>query len=151
VPNLSRPRAKPVAELLTRALDPLMRKRGLARAELLAWWPDIVGAAYAGHTAPERIKWPRDGTGATLLVACDPALALQLSYETGGIRERINSYLGYPAIASIRITQRRIGRDEAPSTVEPEVPAGLDDRLAGFEDGLRNSLRDLGRRVLARS
>ena len=56
-----KPAAKPVAELIGKTLDPIVRKRGLARAELLSWWPDIVGAAYAGRTAPERIRWPRDG------------------------------------------------------------------------------------------
>jgi hypothetical protein len=148
----SRPRAKPVAELVARTLDPLVRKRGLARAELIAWWPEIVGAAYAGHTAPERIKWPRDGKGATLVVACDPALALQLSYELEPVRERLNAYLGYPAVATVRIVQRRIGRPpDPPPPAEPAAPAGLDDRLAGFDERLRGSLRELGRRVFARS
>src|SRR5687768_2329362 len=74
-----RPGAKPVAELIGKTLDPLMRKRGLARAELLSWWPEIVGTAYAGSTAPEKIRWPRDGGAGTLVVACDPAIALQFS------------------------------------------------------------------------
>ena len=150
--NPTRPRAKPVAELIGRVIDPVVRKRGLARAELLAWWPDIVGATYAGHTAPQRIKWPRDGTGATLVVACDPALALQLSYETEPIRARLNAYLGYPAIAGLRIVQRPIGRKQPPAPVaEPPVPAGLEARLADFDEGLRGALRELGRRVFARS
>ena len=79
MPYPSRPAAKSVAELIGGALDPIARKRGLARAELLAWWPDIVGAAYAGRTAPERIRWPRDGTAATLIVRCDPSLSLQFA------------------------------------------------------------------------
>jgi hypothetical protein len=152
VPHKTRPRAKPVAELIGRVLDPVVRKRGLARSELLSWWPDIVGAAYAGHTAPERIKWPRDGTGATLVVACDPSLALQLSYETDQVRARINGYLGYPAIAAVRIVQRPIGRMEAaPQAAEPDTPPGLDERLRGLDEGLRGALLTLGRRVFARS
>jgi hypothetical protein len=65
-----------VAELIGPALDPIVRKRGLARAEIVAWWPDIVGAAYAGVTAPERNRWPRDGKAATLVVRCDPGAGL---------------------------------------------------------------------------
>ena len=64
-----------VAELIGATLDPIARKRGLARAELISWWPDIVGEAYAGRTVPERIRWPRDGTAATLFVRCDPSLS----------------------------------------------------------------------------
>jgi hypothetical protein len=54
--NPARPAAKSVAELIGGSLDPLVRKRGLARAELISWWPDIVGPVYAGRTVPERIK-----------------------------------------------------------------------------------------------
>jgi hypothetical protein len=149
-----KPRAKSLAELIGPALDPLVRKRGLARAELISWWPDIVGAAYAGRTAPERIRWPRDGKAATLIVRCDPSLALQFSYETERVRERLNVYFGYPAVGAIRIVQHRIGpeADASPKQqTEPESPPELEDRLAGFEGPLRESLRTLGRRVLAGS
>ena len=150
----TRPNAKPVAELIAGALDPLVRQRGLARAELISWWPDIVGAEYAGRTRPERIRWPRDGKAATLIVRCDPSLALQFSYETDRVRERLNAYFGYPAVGAIRIVQHRIGpeADASPQErPEPASPPELEDRLAGFEGPLRESLRRLGRRVLAGS
>jgi hypothetical protein len=150
----SRPRAKSVAELIGGALDPLVRKRGLARAELISWWPEIVGAAYAGRTAPERIRWPRDGSAATLHVRCDPALALQFSYETEGVRERLNGYFGYPAVGAIRIVQQRVGATpSAPSRErqEAEIPAELKERLARVDEPLRESLKTLGRHVLSRS
>jgi hypothetical protein len=153
VPYPSRPAARPVAELIGAALDPLVRKRGLARAELISWWPDIVGAAYARRTAPERIRWPRDGGAATLVVRCDPALALQLSYELDGVRERLNGYFGYPAVAAIKIVQHRIGTNETPppTEAEAELPDALEERLSELDAPLRESLRTLGRRVLASS
>jgi hypothetical protein len=154
VSHRARPNAKPVAELIGAALDPLVRKRGLARAELISWWPDIVGQAYAGRTVPERIRWPRGGGAATLVVRCDPSLALQLSYETDGIRERINGYFGYPAVGAVRIVQQRIGDVPAPATADgsdPEIPASLEERLARVEGPLADSLRTLARRVLAAS
>src|SRR3712207_716649 len=151
----TRPNAKPVAELISGALDPIVRKRGLARAELIAWWPEIIGAAYAGGTAPERIRWPRDGGAAVLTIRCDPALALQLSYETDRVRERLNGYFGYPAVGAVRIVQGKVGPQNAPP---PEPPAGdgrisaaLDERLAGFPAPLRESLRALGSEILAAS
>lgn len=150
----SRPAAKPVAELIAGTLDPIVRKRGLARAELIAWWPDIVGAAYAGRTVPERIRWPRDGKAAVLVVRCDPSLALQLSYEVEQVRERLNGYLGYQAVGVVRIVQRPIGAEPMRESVpdeESDVPAHLERRLDRFEGPLRDSLRRLGRMVLARS
>jgi hypothetical protein len=130
-----------------------MRKRGLARAELISWWPEIVGETYAASTAPERIRWPRDGTAATLFVRCDPAFALQFTHETDSVRERINRYFGYAAIGLVRIVQRPIGPEARPSVAVPDpatLPAGTEARLASIDDPLRDSLRMLGRSVLAR-
>ena len=150
----ARPNARPVGELIGGALDPIVKKRGLARAELLAWWPDIVGAAYADATAPERIRWPRAGQGgATLVVRCDPALALQLAHETERVRERLNGFFGYPAVARVSIVQQRIAARERPAAPrEPAaIPAALDGRLDRCDAPLRESLRELARQVLARS
>lgn len=150
----SRPAAKPVAELVGRTLDPLVRKRGLARAELISWWPDIVGAAYAGRTVPERISWPRGGGAATLVVRCDPALALQFAHETARVRERLNAYFGYPAVAAVKIVQRRIGTLEPAAPEAPRadcVPPLVAERLAGLDAPLRDSLGALARGVFARS
>jgi hypothetical protein len=150
----AKPAAKSVAELLGSTLDPVLRKRGLARAELLSWWPDIVGEAYAGRTAPERIRWPRDGTAATLFVRCDPSLALQFAHEADRVRERLNGYFGYPAVGAMRIVQQRIGTEPPVASKpksEPDVPPALEERLAGLEAPLQDSLRVLGRMVLARS
>jgi hypothetical protein len=151
--NPARPAAKSVAELIGGSLDPLVRKRGLARAELIGWWPDIVGEAYAGRTVPERIKWGRDGR-ATLVVRCDPSLALQFSYETERVRERLNGYFGYPAVSTLRIVQHRVGGEEAAkekAAAEPPFPESWDERLAGMDRPLGDALRTLGRRILARS
>jgi hypothetical protein len=153
MPYPGRPVAKQVAELIGATLDPLVRKRGLARAELISWWPDIVGETYAAHTTPERIRWPREAGAATLFVRCDPALALQFSYELDRVRERLNSYFGYPAVGAVRIVQRAIQRaSDAPAERrEADIPAELEDRLARVEGPLRDSLRALGRSVLAGS
>lgn len=150
----SRPAARTIAELIGGTLDPIARKRGLARAELLSWWPDIVGAAYAGRTAPERIRWPRDGTAATLVVRCDPALALQFAHEKDRVRERLNAFFGYPAVGAIKIVQHAVGdsnhRALRPATQAP-IPPTVEKRLEAVEGPLKDSLRALARNVLARS
>jgi hypothetical protein len=156
-PHPSRPAAKSVAELIAGAIDPLVRKRGLARAELLAWWPDIVGETYAASAMPERIRWTRDGTAATLIVRCDPAVALQFSYEAEQVRARLNGYFGYSAVGAIRIVQqpvgrgRRAGKTERAVTEERALPAAVEGRLEGLAAPLRDSLRALGKAVLAGS
>jgi hypothetical protein len=143
-----------VAELIAKTLDPIARKRGLARAELIAWWPDIVGAAYAGRTVPECIRWTRDGKAATLFVRCDPALVLQFQHEADRVRERLNSYFGYAAVGAVRVVQKPVAvgpserRERAPRT---DVPASVERKLDGVDGPLRDSLAALARGVLARS
>jgi hypothetical protein len=155
-PSKSRPQARSLAELIGPTLDPVLRKRGLARSELFAWWPEIVGETYARSAAPERIRWPRGGGAAVLFVRCDPAVALHLAHERDRIRERLNGFLGYPAVAEVRIRQQMPARppvvEEAPvPAVDPARLAALDGRLGAVEGPLRDSLAELGRLVLARS
>jgi hypothetical protein len=155
LPHPTRPAAKSVAELLGPSLDPVLRKRGLARAELLSWWPDIVGAAYAPYTAPDHIRWPRDGRAATLFVRCDAAVALQFAHEADRVRERLNGYFGYAAVGALRIIQQPL-KKEAPAPERtapplPELPAAIEERMGGLEPSLGESLRTLGRHILARS
>ena len=153
------PQARPIGELIGPTLDPVIRKRGLAKADIFAWWPDIVGKAYAGKTRPERIRWPRasdpDGGAATLIVRCDPSVALQLAHETEQIRQRLNRFLGFQAVGAVRIVQHPIGseRETPPEsrTADPERLALLEARLMALEKPLAQSLQALGRNVLARS
>jgi hypothetical protein len=154
VSHPTRPAARSVAELIGATLDPLVRKRGLARAELIAWWPEIVGAAYAGATCPERIRWPRDGRAATLVVRCDPALALQFAHETEQVRTRLNTYFGYPAVGIVKIVQHPVGTARAPARPAPAarpIPERVTKRLAAIDGPLAQSLEALARNILARS
>jgi len=159
----AKPQARPIGELVGPTLDPVIRKRGLAKADILAWWPDIVGKAYAGKTRPERIRWPRasdpNGGAATLIVRCDPSVALQLAHETDQIRERLNRFLGFQAVGAVRIVQHPIAPElEIPPkppqqsvTADPDRLAALEARLTPFDEPLAQSLKALGRNVLIRS
>lgn len=156
IPPKSRPQARSLAELIGPTLDPVLRKRGLARSELFAWWPEIVGETYARAAAPERIRWPRGGGAAVLFVRCDPAVALHLAHERDRIRERLNGFLGYPAVAEVRIRPQvpvRPAPAHEPSTAQtdPRRLAALEKRLAGVEGPLREALNELGRLIITRS
>jgi hypothetical protein len=147
--------AKPIAALIGKTIDPVIRKRGLAKADLLAWWPEIVGADYADATVPDRIRWPKDGSPAVLFVRCDPALALPLEYERETVRQRLNGFLGFPAIGEVRILQHPLrkaakteNRDPEP---DPQKIEALAERLGDVEEPLNASLMALGRQIIARS
>ena len=146
--------ARPIAALIGKLIDPVIRKRGLARADLLAWWPEIVGEAYADVTLPDRIRWPKDGSAAVLFIRCDPAAALPLEYERESVRQRLNGFLGFPAIGEVRILQhpvRRVKPEPGEPEPDPERLKALARRLGDTDDPLNAALLALGRQIIARS
>ena len=110
--------ARAVGAFVPKVTAAAFERYGFHSAEIMTSWETIVGADLARLTRPEAIKWPRgskartdasdDGApaaGATLVIACDPAFALEISYRTHDIVDRINRYFGYRAIAQLRIVQ----------------------------------------------
>src|SRR5262249_7245362 len=86
-------------------------------------------------TRPEAIKWPRGSktraaaddddarsAGATLILASDPAFALEVSYRTQEIIDRINRYFGYRAIAQLRVVQVPKTENPANGARGPHTP-----------------------------
>ena len=119
--------AHALASLVPGITRKAFEKHGFASASLITDWAQIVGARLSGDTRPVKLKWPRlpepagtrDDTdkgrpGATLVLQVDPAVALDVQYQTAQIIERINAYFGYRAVAELRIQQEPI--DRAPPT-----------------------------------
>jgi hypothetical protein len=110
--------ARAVGAFIPKVVAAAFEKFGFHTAEIMTSWETIVGVDLARLTRPEAIKWPRGararvaseddatrGAGATLILASDPAFALEVSYQTQEIIDRINRYFGYRAIAQLRVVQ----------------------------------------------
>ncbi|MFD1695249.1 DUF721 domain-containing protein [Roseibium aestuarii] len=153
-----------LADLIGKAMTPLCRKRGFASVDIVAAWPEIVGPRYGERVQPDRLIWSRrkDADGediaepATLLVHTDGPTAMMLSHETGQIIERINAFFGWAAVGRIKIAQKPVmprpkSRPRPPRPLTGEERARLDRQVEGVEDDrLREALRKLGERVIAR-
>ncbi len=148
-----------LTELVGRVLAPVSGRRGFATADLIAAWPDIVGAKYAECTRPEKIVWPRNeeagADGGVLHLTVDGPRAVLIQHELDQIIERINAFLGYAAIARIRIVQGPVAARQAQRQATPPLDSAAEARLgatiAGVDDeGLRAALARLGRGVLQR-
>jgi hypothetical protein len=152
---------RPVADLIGDVMRPSVRKRGFATVDLVQHWSDIVGAAYADSTRPERLTWPRKmGEGgedqfepATLTVRCDGAKALLFQHDAPEIARRINAVFGYAAVGRVRILQAPVGsarppRQPPPRPLTKAESERLAEDLSGIADaGLRAALERLGRAV----
>lgn len=157
--------AKPLADLVGKAMTPACRKRGFASVDILAAWPEIVGERYGERVQPDRLVWPRktsDDSGmtadpATLIVHTDGATALMFSHELPQIIQRINTFYGWAAVGRIKIVQRPVAvkRKDAPAMPRP-LTRDEEIRLEGHveavaDERLREALKKLGAQIIARN
>jgi hypothetical protein len=158
--------ARPLADIVGRALTPACRKRGFATVDLVSHWADIVGAPYAESTQPEKLSWSRRPPGliteeehepAVLTLRCTGAVSLRLTHELPQVIERINMFFGYRCVGRIKLVQLPLARLERRSRprlgpVSPADEAKVRAAAAGIaDDGLRAALERLGRAVAASS
>ena len=102
---------------LTQSVDKIARQAlgkdwGLYAA-LLEHWAEIVGADYARVTTPAKIAFPHQPNEArrkngTLTIRLPKGLAMEFTYKTEQIRQRINSYFGYDAVGKIAFAPESI-------------------------------------------
>jgi hypothetical protein len=152
--------ALPLSALVGRVIGPVAKRRGFATADLIAAWPEIVGARFADCTRPDKIVWPRGEANVdmpgVLTLKVDGPRAVLVQHELGQILERVNAFLGYGAVGQVRIVQAPVERREKPAApAEMAIAAQDEQRLAGAigsveSPELRAALDRLGRGVLAR-
>jgi hypothetical protein len=145
-----------VAELVPAVGGTAFRRFGFAQGALVARWPEIVGPAYARHSRPEALRFPRgQKAGGTLDIAITGALAPMLKHVEPQLIERINRLLGHGAVAKIRLRHADLdaGPPLAPAA-RPPAPLSQDTQstLRAIEDpGLRAQLEALAEALAASS
>ncbi len=152
---------RPLADMASGLVDPVLQKRAGINIALLQSWEDIVGPAVGASSRPLRIIWPRrireddPFTPATLVIACEGFAALKIQHETGEIISRVNGFLGFSAIGRVRVEQKPpvIPAKRRVKRLAPLGPAeerSIDKATAGIEDdALRLALARLGKNILA--
>jgi len=153
--------AKAVGSFVPKLAAAAFERYGFHTAEIMTSWPTIVSPDIARLARPEAIRWPRgakqavesDGDGgqakgATLIVACDPSFALEISYRTRDILDRINRYFGYRAIAEMKVLQTPWASETAkPTAATPPRPTAASPSAATGMGDLAAALAALGASV----
>ena len=152
---------RPAMETLSKHFREITRaafaRHGFAQSEVVSNWADIVGPDLAAHSAPERIRWPRQAaetaqkTGGTLVVRAAPGRAIDLQYEGPRIIGRINSYFGYAAITQMKVIQGAMTPRPGPvQAVAANDSAFNNQYVDQLDDGpLKDALSRLGQSVAA--
>jgi hypothetical protein len=156
-----KPWSQPLADLVAPALKPVIGRYGFDEADLLVFWPDIVGARLAARCEPLRLQWPprtprgAAGEPATLIVRVEGAFAIELQHQASIVVERVNAHVGWRCVGRLALRQGPLGtRRTGPVAVPPPTVAAVARAKARTADvadeALRDALTRLGSRVLQR-
>lgn len=162
-PTKSRRQApKPLADLISGAIDPLLAKQGFGESDIIMNWDDIAGARLAAVTEPLKLQWPARAPKrspdlpvepATLVLKVESAFAIEVQHMADLLCQRINGRLGWRCVGRIAIRQGPVERPAPKRPVTPPPAQAVEkakDLAQGIEDDeLREALTRLGARVLS--
>ena len=146
-----------IGALLPGIAGETLGRRGFAEGTIFHQWREIVGPDIAADCLPEKLAFPagRRSDG-SLQVLANGGAALELQHRANQILERVNGYLGYGAVAHLKIRQGRLparkhyrseSSDSADSTSfdEPGLTSVTDPKLkealASFGHSIQRSER----------
>jgi hypothetical protein len=146
LPPPRRGRATPLSAESAFTGQAAFARAGFADPTLLLRWEEIAGSETAALARP--VKLTEGPAGGVLTLKTEPAAALFLQHESRSLCERINAYLGRPAVARLRFIQgevlqraKPVPKHRAPGPISPADPA----RKYQGPEGLREALLKLAR------
>jgi hypothetical protein len=153
--------ARPLADLVSQTIDPVMARRGFGQSHLVTYWDEIVGERLAAMSQPIELRWPQrthaqDGktAAATLLVRVEGGFALELQHSTGLVIERVNAFFGWRCVSRLALKQGPVARQARVSrhpSPDPEAARAAADLVRPIRDeALRQALEKLGAHVLTK-
>ena len=128
LPFMRRNWAAPIGQDSRAAAQTAFLRAGFADPAIPLHWDEIAGAETARLARP--IRFTEGPSGGVLTLKSEPGAALFLHHETRALTERINAYLGRPAVTRLRFVQGPIvkrravpPRHIAPATIPETDPA----------------------------
>jgi hypothetical protein len=166
--TVNKPRAffaKQLRDVAGKVVGKTFVQQGFGSAELVTRWTDIIGADIAAHSEPIKIQWARAvphhssprGEGSagmqepgTLLLRVEGPAAIEIQHLTNVICDRVNQFLGWRAVARVRLQQAPLRRGERKKARGPDPVAAA--RIAATlpeiaDEDLKQALARLGAAV----
>ena len=122
-------------------------RAGFSDPTLVLRWQEIAGPEVARLARP--LKFASGPAGGTLTLRAAPGAALFLAHEKRALCDRINAYLGRPAVAQLKFSQGAfLTPAPAPPRQKPPgpLPPGDPSRRYQGPEGLAKALQALARR-----
>jgi hypothetical protein len=121
-------------------------RAGFSDPTLVLHWEKIAGPEVARLARPLRLS--QGPHGGVLTLMAEPAAAVFLGHETRMLAERINTYLGRPAVARLKFVQAALTQPTPPPPqAKPAEDVAADDPVRTYcgPEGLREALMRLAR------
>jgi hypothetical protein len=144
--------AGPIGRDSRAAAETALVRAGFSDPVIVLQWDEIAGAETARLARP--IRFAEGPSGGVLTLKTEPGAALFLHHETRALTERINAYLGRPAVSRLRFIQGPLIKREAPSprpSSLPPVPAGDPANAFSGPESVRTALLKLAQARLRKS
>jgi len=138
-----------LAAPLAKVTKPILRRRGLASAQVVSKWEEIMGAQMAAHSIPQRYVPDRRG-GGTLHIRVGGGWATEFQHLEPQIIERINTFFGYRAVSRLVLSQGPVPQRERRARQVACADDGAAAPVAVDDEALRQALQRLGRAVRSR-
>lgn len=125
---------------------------------LLEHWVEIVGPEYARQTTPVKVQFPHQPNesrrkNGVLTVRLPKGLAMEFTFKGEVIRQRVNAYFGYEAVARIVLDpvhgQLRPARAAKPGASIEDSAAVQTYTETVEDDALRQALQSFGEALSA--
>ena len=155
-----RNRTMNIADVLSGALDPVLKKRGFASRDIITHWGAMAPPPYDTVAIPDKLSWPRgekSAEGATLVLRCIPGHALAIAHDGPRIAASINRYFGFFLVNAVRLSAEPFtpgsgGKGQKPDQPSQSTIAKVGAQVANVaDDDLREALRTLGHALSSRS
>lgn len=153
---------RPIGDMVPGLTKRALGRYGFGQTSLITEWHRIVGERLADFCQPMRILFPRgQRVGGVLHIRVIGAMALELQHMEPLLVDRINTYFGYGAVASVRLKQSgalKAIRKNQEKPMEKKVKLdqaqkeGISHGLEAIEDEkMREILQRLGESVARRN
>lgn len=97
---------RPISNYVSKIASLTFKKRGFFHSEIVTSWKTIVGDNLYKKCIPIKITFPpKSRSEGTLSLLVDGPIAVEIQYHQDSIIEKINSYFGYSAIKTLKLTQ----------------------------------------------
>ena len=138
--------AAPVSRDAGAVANAALARAGFSDPTLILRWEEIAGAEVAALARP--LKLTEGPQGGVLTLKAEPGAAVSLQHETRALCQRINAFLGRPAIDRLRFVQGAITPRPKRRKVRPiETSVPADDPAVRYQgrDAVKEALLRLAK------